>query len=99
MSRAKAKKNYWYVLVLTDKGPVFVTSVEYSPKVAYWNKKEVPKEFGEAQAKDLAMGLSVNGFIAYPICNFYDLETQPYYYNKGHFEWVEGEEETDEQDS
>ena len=93
MARAKAKKNYWYVLVLTNGGPVFVTKVEYSPKYAYWNKEELPLEFGQEQAKDLAMGLQVNGTMAYAVCNFYELENQPYYYNRGHFEWVEGKEE------
>jgi len=96
MSRATSKKNFWYVLVLTETGPVFVTHVEYSPKVAYWNKQEKPYELGESRAKELAMGLCCNGTMAFPICHFYELDSQPYFYNRGHFEWVEGKEEEDE---
>lgn len=86
------KKNFWYVLVLTEGGPVLVTDVDYADKNAYWNKLEIPKEFTESMAKDLALGLMCNGHLAFAITNPYKLETQLYYYNKGHFEWVKEEE-------
>ena len=76
---AQKKKNYWYVLVLTDVGPKFVTSVEYSPKIAHWDKLEKPLELGESGAKDLALGLNANFFTAYPVCMPFEVTHQPYY--------------------
>ena len=81
------KKNYWYVLVLTETGPVFVTKVNNSNKTAEWNREDLPLELGEFSAKDIAMGLMCNMTTAFAVTNFYELENQPYFYNKGHFEW------------
>jgi hypothetical protein len=36
------KQNYYYVLVMTNNGPVFVTSVNNLDKTAYWDKNEKP---------------------------------------------------------
>lgn len=91
------KQNYWYVLVLTDSGPVFVTKVEYSGKYAYWNKNEKPLEMSEYWAKDLMRGLMLNFTMAFACCLPYALDSQPYFYNKGHFEWVENEEEKEDE--
>ena len=87
------KKNYWYVLVLTGEGAKFVTSMSYRDKTAYWDKLEVPKELGMETAKDLAMGLMLNGHLAYAVTVPYELDCQPYSYKTGHFEWVKNEEE------
>lgn len=87
------KKNYWYVLVLTDDGPTFVTSVKnYPEKVAYWNKDEKPYEFSREWAQDLAWALCVNGHMSYAVSQRFEIENQPYAYNRGHFEWKEGAE-------
>lgn len=85
---ARKKKNYWYVIVMTGDGPVFVTKVNYSDKTAEWHKDEKPLEMSEFMAKDLAMGLMCNMTSAYAVCNFYELDYQPYFYSEGHFEWV-----------
>lgn len=87
------KTNFWYVLVLTDEGPKFVTDVDYSDKSAHWNKSEKPLELSEAWSKDLAFGLCWNGYMAYSICQSFPLDNQPYFYNKGHFEWIENKGE------
>ena len=94
---AQKKKNYWYVLVLTNEGAKFVTKVEYHPKVAHWNGLEKPLELSESTAKDLAFGLNANFYIAYPVCMPFKLDNQPYYYNLGKFEWKPNEEEKQEE--
>ena len=88
------KKNFWYVLVLTNDGPKFVTKIEHVGKMAHWNEDESPLELSESYAKDVALGLMMNFYIAYPVCATIELDKQPFYYDKGKFEWVwkEGKE-------
>ena len=86
------KQNYYYVLVMTGHGPVFVTSVNNTDKVAHWDGTEAPKELGKYRADDLAMGLTLNGNVAFTVCAKYELETQPYMYSKGQFVWKYVEE-------
>lgn len=86
------KQNYWYVLVMTDNGPVFVTGVS-EHKVAHWEKDKAPKEFSSEYAKDMAFGLMVNSYLAYPVCTRFELNTQPYRYDIGEFEWKMKEED------
>ena len=92
------KKNFWYVLVLTETGPTFVTKINYSNKTAEWNKDESPIEFNERAAKDLALGLCANLNMAYAVCSAFKLDSQPYHYEMGKFIWKTrcfGEEEDD----
>lgn len=91
---ATKKKNHWYVLVLTDKGPTFVTG-EGGYKTAYWNKLDVPAEFSESYAKDMALGLMLNGYAAFAVCNGFELDKQPYRYEMGEFEWVDKKGESE----
>ena len=81
------KKNYWYVLVLTSEGAKFVTKINYSDKTAEWDGVAKPLEMDMSRAKDLAFGLMCNFHQAYPVCSPIELDAQPYYYSKGHFEW------------
>ena len=85
---ANKKQSFWYVLVLTDSGARFVTAVEHVTKYAHWDKLGKPLELGMSMSKDLAMGLMCNGYIAFPICNFFELTEQPYKYDMGEFQWV-----------
>lgn len=86
---ANKKKNFWYVLVLTNDGPVFVTGIKYVPhKYAEWQKDQKPLELDESVAKDLATGLMVNFYSAYPVCAPIELDNQPYFYDRGKFEWI-----------
>lgn len=84
------KKNYWYILVLTNNGPVFVTKC--STRDAEWEKLEKPISFTANVAKDTAWALRLNGYVAYAICNTYEIDNQPYLYNKGEFKWIWNEE-------
>ena len=93
---ATKKQNYWYVLVLTEGGPVFVTSYSLSPKEAYWKKDEAPKELSADFAKDLALGLTWNGNVAFAVCSKFELDQQPYRYDMGQFEWKMNETENEE---
>lgn len=81
------KQNFYYVLVMTNNGPVFVTSVQYVGKTAHWNKDEKPLEMGKYQAEDLTLGLNLNFHLAFTVCSKFELDTQPYMYDKGEFEW------------
>ena len=90
---AKKQNYYYYVLVMTGHGPVFVTSVNNADKTAYWTDTEAPKEWGKYKAEDLTMGLNLNGHLAYTVCSKFELDHQPYYYSKGGFEWKAKEAE------
>ena len=80
------RKNYWYVLVCTENGCMFVT--ECSRRDAFWNKLDKPMLMSKEYAYDVALGLCLNGFSAFAVCQPFEIEHQPYAYDKGHFEWV-----------
>lgn len=86
------KKNYWYVLVLTSEGPKFLTKL-LSRKDAEWDMLEKPLELSETMAKEIALGLMVNFYCAYPVCAPIELNYQPFRYTEGKFKWVFNEEE------
>ena len=92
------KQNWYYVLVMTDDGPVFVTSIEYATKYAHWNKDEKPMELDKSRAEDLTLGLNLNFHTAYMVCSKFELDTQPYRYSDYHIEWKENEKEDEEND-
>ena len=81
------KKNYWYVLVMTNEGPKFVTSVSYMDKTAHWDKTEKPLEMDKERATDLALGLNLNMHAAFVVCQPFEIDRQPYRYDMGQFEW------------
>ena len=84
------KKNYYYVLVCTTYGAVFVTDI--LPKHnAEWDKEKTPMEFTREYAKDVVLGLGLNGYLAYLVCQPYKLTHQPYRYDLGEFKWVEND--------
>ena len=80
------KKNHYYVLVFTEKGPVYVTSVDYSTKYASWNRLEKPLEFSKYTAEDLCFGLNCNFNQSVVACVPYELDYQPYRYADFEFE-------------
>ena len=80
------KKNYWYVIVMTNNGAVFVTGTG-NHHTATWNRKEKPREFGKEYAEEIAFGLTLNGHLAYAVETRYEVTTQPYRYNEGNFYW------------
>ena len=85
---ANKKTSHYYVLVFTEEGPVYVTSVNYADKVAYWDKKGFPLEMTKSSASELAACLSLNFHSAVAVVSPYELECQPYYYSSGKFTWV-----------
>ena len=92
------KQNWYYVLVMTDDGPVFVTSIEYSTKYAHWKKDEKPMELDKSRAEDLTLGLNLNFHTAFMVCSKFELDTQPYRYSDWHIEWKENEKEDEDND-
>lgn len=93
----KTKKNFWYIIVLANDGARFITSLDYSTKYARWEKNEKPLEMSESTSKDIALGLALNGYTAFPVCSLYELDRQPYLYNKGSFKWVWNDENENEE--
>ena len=91
------KMNYWYVLVMTEEGPKFVTGTEYH--TAFWDKEKAPKELGKYWAEDICRGLLLNGYLAYAVCMPIEMENHPYNYNLGRFEWKQNKENTQEEES
>lgn len=95
MANTKAK-NHYYVIVMANDGPAFVTSIEYVGKFAHWKKGEKPLEMSKTQAENLAYGLNLNFHQAYTVYMPYEIETQPYRYSAGEWEWKWKEKEDKE---
>lgn len=95
MANTKKKKHY-YVLVITDAGPKFVTKVNYGDKTAEWNYDEKPLEFEKVRAEDLVLGLNLNMNQAYLICQNWEIDSQPYRYDKWKISWQKRETEEEE---
>lgn len=85
------KKRYWYVLVITEEGPKFVTEVDFGNKSAKWIATDEPYELSESWSNDLVLGLAWNGFLAYQICSQVEIKQQPYRYAFGHMNWTDEE--------
>lgn len=73
------KKNFHYVLVFTDEGPVYVTSVDNATRTAWWEKDKEPTALPKYYAEDLVWGLGLNGHLAVLVTSKFEL-TQPYNY-------------------
>ena len=89
------RKNYYYVLVMTDSGPTFVTSIP-ERNWANYDKLEKPMEFGSKDyAQEVANGLCLNFQLAYMVNSNYEIPGQPYLYSKGQLKWEWNSEEND----
>lgn len=86
MSNTSKTKYYWYVLVLSAKGPKFVTKIG-EHHTAYWEANEKPLAMSKEWCKDMSIGLTWNGNPAYSVCVTYEITEQPFMYEKGRFEW------------
>lgn len=92
------KSNYWYVLVMTDNGPVFVTNLNYSDRTAEFVGTDTPKEFADKDyADDMSMGLTLNGHLAFTVHSKFALDSQPYLYSRGKFVWKPKEEDEEDE--
>lgn len=87
----KKKKFHYYVLVFTNTGPVYVTSLGEG-KTAYWNREEKPYELGKYWAESVCMGLNINGYSCVMACMPYELDYQPYLYSKYECTFTEKED-------
>lgn len=86
------KKYHYYVLVMTTDGPKFVTKVNYGDKTAEYDKLEKPLEFSSKEwAEDVVLGLNLNFNTAYLVCQKWEIEHQPYMYEKWNIRWEEKE--------
>lgn len=74
------KKNFHYVLVFTDEGPVYVTSCNNATQWARWDKDKAPQAFQKYYAEELAFGLRCNYYQAVMVTTKVELDCQPYNY-------------------
>lgn len=81
-------KNHHYVLVCTNRGPKFVTEI-LPHHECKWSAEDAPLEMSATWADDMCTGLMWNGYPAYHVVVPYALESQPFIYKRGHFEWIE----------
>lgn len=84
---ANKKKIHYYVLVMTDEGPKFVTDTKGHD--AYWDYKEKPMELNKTWAEEITIGLNLNMHLAYVVAQPYEIESQPYRYTDWKIEWKE----------
>lgn len=90
------KKYYYYVLVFTDAGPKYVTSIDSVDKVAHWNVDEKPRSMTKDDAEFLAVALSWNGNHSVMVTSTYEIESHPYNYADYKIEFVEKEDAENE---
>lgn len=76
-----AKKYHYYILVFSNIGAVYVTSVSRENKYAHWDTSLAPKEFPASVAEDLVFGLNCNFINAVLVKSPRVIETQPYNYD------------------
>ena len=86
-------KYHYYVLVFTETGPVYVTSVDNSTKSVYWDRNETPMEFSQSYAEDLELGLNLNFHSAVLVKSRIVIENQPYRYSDFDCTFVEKKQE------
>ena len=89
------KKNYYYVMVLTEEGPKYVTSIG-DHHTAHWDMLEKPMEFSKEWAEDITRGLLLNFINAVMVVMPIEIDNQPFRYNKGKFEWKWNEEDKED---
>ena len=92
----KRKKLHYYVLVISDEGPKFVTKVNYGDHTAEWDYTQKPLELDKLWAEDIVLGLTLNMHQAYLICQNWEIEHQPYRYEDYKIQWVEREKEEED---
>ena len=97
----KKKKNYYYVLVFTDSGPVYLTSIDRENKYAHWDREKAPMELGSSYAEDLVFGLNLNLNSSVVVKSTREITTQPYNYVDFECTFVrkESKDESDNSDS
>ena len=78
---AKKQTKKYYILVFTQDGPKYLTSLDYHTKTAHWDTDEKPYEFSSYEsALDIHIGLLWNGHMSVISVAEYDIEHHPYNY-------------------
>ena len=90
---SKKENKHWYILVMTDGGPVFVTKINYGNRTAEWHKDEKPLEIDKSRVDDLVIGLNMNCHSSFAVCQPFEIDRQPYNYEDWEIEWKEKEKE------
>ena len=93
----KKKEEHAYVLVMADWGPTFVTKTDNWERTAEWQRDEKPLEMTMDDAQYLAMGLTLNGHLAFTVVQTYKQDNQPYRYDVGKFKWEFNEDVAEEE--
>ena len=87
--RGKIIKHYIYILVLTEKGPKYVTSFGEG-NTAYWKDNEKPMLISNREyAEQVALGLTWNGHNAVAVTSAFEIDRHPYNYKHYEIEWKE----------
>lgn len=89
-------KYQYYILVCTDHGPKFVTSIDWTDKTCMWENNKPPLAMNKTQCENITMGLNLNWNIAYCVFSDNGLIGQPFQYEKGEFKWVWNNEKIEE---
>ena len=89
------KKNYYYILVMTGNGPIFVTGIK-PHHYAEYDRQKKPMLFEKVRAEDITQGLNLNFITAYMITSKWEIDTQPYNYKDYDIEFVERKEEKED---
>lgn len=87
------KKYYYYVLVFTNGGPKYVTSMSNADRTAYWYEGDKPKPMSKEDAEFLAVALTWNGNSSVMVTSTYEIESHPYNYSDYKIEFVKKEED------
>jgi hypothetical protein len=82
------RKNFHYVLVFTQTGPVYVTSVDNASQISHWDRDKDPKALPKYYAEEIVLGLNLNGYHAVLVTSKYELY-QPYNYKYYEFSFKE----------
>ena len=76
---ANNKKYHYYVLVMTEEGPKYVTSI-LPHHMAEWKTEDKPLEMSASYAEDVYIGLCLNLFTAVLVKSRFEIERHPYNY-------------------
>lgn len=85
--------NHFYVLVFTEEGPIYVTSLDYITRYAHWERLEKPYEMDKNIASNIVLGLNLNGYLAQVVMSKWEIDNQPYRYSVGKLKFVKEEKD------
>ena len=85
------KKYHYYVLVMTNEGPKYVTKI-LPNHYAKWDQNEKPLEMSASYAEDIYTGLCLNFFTAVLVKSRFEIDHHPYNYEDYEIQWNKKEE-------